>query len=733
MGRGIPARSPSGPAVFGVTKTELVQSLRRVKLRLTAGGFAARALVPFVEVVEFWLSHGFREVIARSRMRLSGQTSIPRPHTLVLPAEEGLIQLTIPNGPGRSVVSIVIPVLNNAAMTHRSLRAIIEQTAPGSYEVIVVDNASDEDTRQMLGRVSGLRTIRNEKNAGFVGACNQGAAAAHGDFVLFLNNDTAVQPNWLPPLLGTFERFQSVGAVGSRLVYPTGRLQEAGGIIWSDGDGWNYGKHDSPDAPEFNYVREVDYCSGAALLLRRSVFDSLGGFDNRYAPAYYEDVDLAFRLRETGLRVLYQPASVVVHFEGATSGTDVATGFKSYQVSNRKKFQERHAEAIARQVRHDPELLRLARDRARGLRILVMDHMVPHHDQDAGSVRMMALLGIFLELGHRVTFLPDNLAPIQPYTSDMQQMGVEVLYGALNGPEWIRDHRTDFDIVVLSRARFAAQYVPALRQSPGGPAIVFDTVDLHFLREQRLAELEADPALARSAEKTRDLELGVMRQSDLVWVTSTHEADLLGQHADLPPIGVVPTIHSIRTGAPGFHSRKNIVFIGGFKHAPNEDAVHYFVSEIFPLVRRELHGVEFWVVGSHVPPSVLKLAAPDVVIKGFVPQVEPIFDACRLSVAPLRYGAGVKGKITQSLAYGLPAVATPVAAEGLELIGGEHLLVATDPGEFAQHVIHLYRDEATWTRIRTAGRDHIARHLGYEAMRDRVRSMLDQRRPRSKT
>ncbi|MEP7113985.1 MAG: glycosyltransferase family 2 protein, partial [Ilumatobacteraceae bacterium] len=281
-------------------KDELVEQLRKLKVRLTIGGVLARLMVPLVEVCEFSLSHGFREVVIRTRLRLGGPTTTTTPLLYAIPRDDGkpFAALSIPPAHDRVSTSIVIPVLNNAAFTHRCLRSIIEQTASGSYEVIVVDNGSDDRSRQMLSRIDGPRLIRNDANVGFVGACNQGAGAARGDFVLFLNNDTIVVSGWLDALLRTFERDSSVGAVGAKLIYPDGRLQEAGGIIWRDGAGWNYGRHGESDAPEFNYLREVDYCSGACLLVRRSLFEMLGGFDNRYAPAYYEDTDLCFRLRE---------------------------------------------------------------------------------------------------------------------------------------------------------------------------------------------------------------------------------------------------------------------------------------------------------------------------------------------------------------------------------------------------------------------------------------------------
>jgi len=717
-----------------MTRNELIRSIRRVKVRLMNGGPGGRLLVPFVEVCEFSLSHGFKEVIVRSRIRLRRGQMTPQPATYALPREDGrpLPALAIPPPGDRLAASIVIPVLDNAALTHRCLKSIVKETSGGAYEVIVVDNGSGETTRRMLSAMTGLRVIRNEANVGFVGACNQGAAASTGEFIVFLNNDTIVLPHWLDAMVRTFACDPRVGAVGARLISPTGRLQEAGGIIWSDGHGWNYGRNEDPNAPAFGYVRDVDYCSGACLTVRRSLFESLGGFDARYAPAYYEDVDLAFRLRETGYRVLYQPAARVVHFEGATAGTDTGSGLKAYQVVNRQTFRERHARALAEQYPHDPDLLNWARDRRRGTRVLVIDHMVPHHDQDAGSVRMHALLRILVDLGCRVTFLPDNLAGVEPYTSELQQFGIEVLHGRMSESAYLERHGSEFGVALLCRAHFAAKYLPLLRACRQRPFIIFDTVDLHYLREQRLAVLEDDAGLVRAAARTREIEMGVMRASDMVWVSSTHEAELLRGDEIGAKVEVVPMIHTVRRDVPSFASRRNMLFIGSFRHPPNEDAVIYFVQEVLPLIRRALPGVQFLIIGSPVPAGIRALASPDVIIRGHVQDPAPIFDSCRLSVAPIRYGAGVKGKITHSLAWGLPAVATPVAAEGMPMIDGLHLMIASDPASFARRVIEVYENEELWTRLSNAGRQQVEAYLGYEAVRASVGAML-QRASRTAT
>jgi GT2 family glycosyltransferase len=235
-------------------------------------------------------------------------------------------------------ISIIIPVFNQLRFTQACLASLQENQGTERFEVIVVDDCSTDGTAEAVALMPGVVYMRNETNSGFIASCNRGAEKARGNYLTFLNNDTLVRDGWLSALVGTFAEEPQAGIVGSKLVYPDGRLQEAGGIIWQDASGWNYGKFDDASKPEYNYLREVDYCSAAALMIPKALFHDVGGFDSRYAPAYYEDTDLAFKVRRAGYKVLYQPLSEVIHYEGATGGTDLASGTKKYQDINRSRF-----------------------------------------------------------------------------------------------------------------------------------------------------------------------------------------------------------------------------------------------------------------------------------------------------------------------------------------------------------------------------------------------------------
>ncbi len=613
-------------------------------------------------------------------------------------------------------VSIVIPVHNKFAYTAACLRSLAEHAGHVTFEVIVVDDASGDGTATGLAQIEGIVVERNAANLGFVGSCNAGAARARGEFVLFLNNDTVVTAGWLEALVRCFEEEAQAGLVGAQLVYPDGRLQEAGGIVFADGSGWNYGRFDDPDDPRYAYRREADYCSGAAILLPRALFERLGRFDVRYAPAYYEDTDLAFAVRAAGLKVFVEPRARVIHFEGITAGTDTGSGMKRYQVVNQAKFLDKWRDALARQPAPGMPIGRAATHRARR-RVLVIDATTPMPDQDSGSLRMVNLMRVLRRNGSHVVFMASNRAWDGRYTTDLQALGVEVLYHPLS-PDPVslfRDRGREFDAIVLSRHYVAVEYIGLARLYAPQAKLVFDTVDLHYLREQRAAELQGEPDLARQAAATRRQELKLMRECDITLVVSPVEQAILARDAPGVAVDVLSNVHEVYGCRQPFGARRDLVFVGGFRHPPNEDAVLWYAREVHPRVQAALPDVVFHVIGSEVTPAVQALAGTGLVVHGFVEDIAPMMDGCRIALAPLRYGAGVKGKVNMAMSYGLPVVATPMAVEGMHVTAGEDVLVTADADAFADAVITLYGDEALWNRLSRNGLANVERHFSFAA------------------
>jgi GT2 family glycosyltransferase/glycosyltransferase involved in cell wall biosynthesis/SAM-dependent methyltransferase len=626
-----------------------------------------------------------------------------------------------PRGPS---VSIVIPVHDRIELTLDCLDAIDAAGAGMPYEVIVVDDASGPETAEALALRPSVRVVRNDENQGFVRSCNRGAAEARGGILVFLNNDTRVRDGWLDALVGTFDDWPGTGLVGAQLVYPDGRLQEAGGILWRDGSAWNYGRGGDPRAPQHAYAREVDYCSGACIAVPTPVFRGLHGFDEWFAPAYGEDSDLALRIRSLGLRVVYQPHCVVEHIEGATSGTDPARGVKAHQVANGRKLFERWQPVLERfgPPGHDPER---EKDRGAVARALFIDACTPTPDQDAGSVTALGLMRAFQSVGYKVSFVPeDNFLYIDDYTADLQRLGIECLYSPYERSvdDVLRRRGGEFDVVIVFRHAVAARHLTTIRQLAPQARVIFHTSDLHFVREQREAALRGDEAV--DWHETRERELDVIRRSDCTIVHSAAERDWLLAAMPHAFVYVFPWILDVRGRGQPFADRSGIAFLGGYGHPPNVDAALYFAREILPKVRERLPDVAFRIVGANPTPELRALDLPGVEVTGYVPELGDVLDRCRLAVAPLRYGAGIKGKLAMTMAYGLPSVASPIAVEGMGLEDGTHVVVADAPERFADEIVALYHDEARWTAISDAGMRFLDDHYSTERGRRRVAEIL---------
>ena len=627
-------------------------------------------------------------------------------------------------------VSIIIPVYNQIHYTYACLVSILENTESFDYEIIIADDVSTDATKEIDKFVSGLVIARNESNQGFLKNCNNAAKKARGEYIFFLNNDTTVQKDWLPPLIRLLESDESIGMVGSKLIYPDGRLQEAGGIIWSDGSGWNYGRCDDPNKPEYNYVRDVDYISGAAIMLSRKLWEDIGGFDERYAPAYCEDSDLAFEVRKRGLRVVYQPLSVVTHFEGVSNGTDVnGTGLKRYQVENNKKLQEKWSEEFKNQYDNVgvPNAFR-ARERSRGKKvILFVDHYVPTFDKDAGSKTTFQYIKMFIERGYVVKFLPDNFAKSEPYTSILEQMGVEVLYGnemRTNIFEWIENNRSNIDIAYLNRPHIATKYIDFIKEKTDIKVIYYGH-DLHFLRERREYELTGDVERKNASAYWKSMELDLMRKASISYYPSNVEVDYIHTFDKKINAKAITAYVFEKFGNIDYNPdiREGVLFVGGFSHPPNADALKYFLDNMWDEIYAQIKA-PFYIVGSNATDEIKALhnEAKGIIFKGFVSEEElkELYEKVRLVVVPLRYGAGVKGKVIEALYYNDPVITTGVGAEGIDNSYNQ-MLVADEPGDFVNKCVTLYNDKEALKNMSKAADDYVKNKHSIEAVWEIIR------------
>jgi GT2 family glycosyltransferase len=613
------------------------------------------------------------------------------------------------------VATVIIPVYNQVKYTLASLISLYESRPKTSFEVIIADDCSTDQTFKLLNSIDGnINVIRTKGNLGFLRNCNHAAKKANGDILVFLNNDMVVFPGWLDELVDTIQENESYGMVGSKLLNLNGTLQEAGGIFWNDGSAWNYGRNQDPQMPEFNYKKEVDYCSGASICLRKKVWDSMEGFDEIYTPAYYEESDLAFRLRSQGLKTIYQPFSVGVHLEGISCGTDLTKGIKSSQIVNSEKFVKRWDSVLQTEHYKNAENVFIARDRsACKPHMLFVDHYVPQPDKDAGSKQTYTYLELFLEMGYQITFWPDNQYWCSEYALPLQRMGIEIINGRsnwMNFSDWIKSNGEYIDIAFLSRPHIAIKYFESIKRE-SATKIIYYGHDLHQERGRLQVKIEVD-----NTKVLAELEDEVVREelcwinSNLVMYPSQSECDFVNgkfpnqKTAVLPLYCISDYQFESEITKSSYEEREGLIFVGGFIHPPNKDGIIWFCKKIFPLITKDIKDLKLTIIGSNPTSEILELNSNSVVVRGWVSDEElhSYYNKSRIAVAPLRFGAGVKGKVVESLLKGVPMVTTEIGIQGIDdMCNG--IICASNEEEYAAEIIDLYKNRGKWCAQREKG------------------------------
>ncbi|HZI19586.1 MAG TPA: glycosyltransferase [Pyrinomonadaceae bacterium] len=626
--------------------------------------------------------------------------------------------------------SVILPAFGRVEQTFQCLRALLDELDPSDTEIVVVDDASRDETARLLSHLAGaVRVVRNAEPLGFAGACNRGAEVARGRYFVFLGGGGAlVMEGWLRALVETAEADDGTGAVGPLVLAPDNLIREAGTIVWRDGSLSAYGRGRPAGERRHGFAREVDCCSAASLLVRRDLFRQLGGFDRLYARADYAAADLCLGVRALGRRVVHQPASRLVSFAPAAGGP--AGGAEGVETVGGDGAGPRNREAdrarLCEKWRDVLEREHLARDaarideaadrRRRDPCVFVFDDIVPRPDRDAGSARMLNILRALARRG-RPVFVYRGRRGEERYERLLWFEGVETAQVA-EYPRLLRERRPA--VAVVSRPEVADLLAGPLRLAAPKMKIVFDMVDAHFVRHGREAELTGDSEAARRAEFYRELEARAARASDMVWCASVEDARAMSALVPNVPRRVVPTIHRPRETCAPFDARRGLLFVGNYSHRPNADAVRYLVGEILPRLGELLPGAAdapaAFLVGDNATDEIKGFDSERVRVLGYVPDLEPLLEGCRVFVAPLRFGAGMKGKILEAFAHGLPVVTTSIGAESMAVTDGEQALVRDDPREFAAAIALLYHDRDLWQKLSRGGRAHVARHFSPEAV-----------------
>ncbi|WP_298282094.1 glycosyltransferase [Acidocella sp.] len=688
---------------------------------LLAKAFWWTASLPFGARYRRWRGRK----VALQRLRLFAPASpkgkprpplIPSPRAIIIPASE------------TPIVSIIISTYGQVDFTLLCLSSIMASAPTVPLEVVLVDDAypGPEDVSR-LREIPGIIFTRNETNLGFLLSCNRAAALAKGRYLYMLNNDTELLPGAIDQLVQTLEARPDVGLVGSKLIFADGSLQEAGGILWGDGSGWNFGRGGDPARPEFNYPREVDYCSGASIMLARALFTALGGFDPAYAPAYYEDSDLAMRIRARGLKTLYVPRSVVIHHEGKSHGTDTKRGVKAYQATNQAKFAAQWGAVLRRDHFAGPHDWPRARDHGKQRKlILIIDRYAPEPDRDAGSRSVLGIIECLIGAGWIVKLWSHERGRTPVYAAAVEQMGVEVLDerwpGSLSA--WLAENGAGLDHVLISRPTIARAVLSAVKAGTRAP-ISFYGHDLHFARLRRQAMYAQAPQQARKflakAAAAEKMERRIWGRVDLVLYPSETETIVVREVA---PWALAKTITPFffpiaeaRTPPP----QRALLFVAGFAHLPNVDAAHFLVCEIRPVLEKMVGPVSIILAGANPTDAVRALAGPNVEVTGYISDeaLARLYAQARVAIVPLRFGAGVKGKVVEALSHGLPLVTTRTGAQGIP--GLEAVIPVHDEvAAIARALALLLQDDEAWQARSDAQRAFARAHFSAAAMQKSV-------------
>ncbi len=641
-------------------------------------------------------------------------------------------KLVLPQTTG-PLVSIIIPTYGQLDFTYNCIRSIYEDKTFSDFEIIVTDDHSPEDMSVLLTQFENLVLIRQPQNMGFLKNCNAATKKARGKYIIFLNNDTRITGNWLQELLNVFKRFPKAGIVGSMLLYPDGKLQEAGGVIWQNGSAINYGHRDNASKPEYNYVKQVDYVSGASLMIRKELWDDIGGFDERYAPAYCEDSDLCFAVRDKGYEVWYQPFSRVIHYEGVSHGTDLKSGVKQYQVVNTKKFYDKWQHVLQHKAPNIKSIF-TERERSAGKKhILILDHNVPTVDKDAGSRTINNFVDCLLDLGYNVKFLVPNMYPEYSYTKLLQEKGVEVLHGdayVYFHHEWegfFSANMNKFDAILLSRSSICIPYLKYLNNHHYKGKTIYYGHDLGYLRLEAEIERDGKAELKPLLKKVRADEDFMYANVDHALMISYDEIKYLESSTKTPLHYIPPYFFDVQDNTPGYDERKGILFVGGFHHPPNQDAMKWFMAEIYPTI--EAAGIHITIVGSEMPEFVLDYGQqfnsvtvmPDVSID----KLEELYRTARIAVVPLTSGAGVKGKVIEAMAKGVPVVGTSKAFEGLNKSGEFPYKDLDQALPFAEEVIRLYNNQAAWVQLASFGKNYVQHFFNRQTMKTTLEKIVN--------
>ena len=621
-------------------------------------------------------------------------------------AEELVIEQLTFEKADAPVFSILITDADSFQETYKSIKSIASSAEKGlPVEVIVSGHMSAENSQQLMETVKGLVFLPDVQFGELL-------SAASGKYILLFGEHLTMQEGYLSSALETLEE-TGAAMVQSKVCFADGKLYEAGGIITQSGVRISYGFGFNGELGCVRYNKEVDCVSLYGTLIDREALRSANGTDTEFTPLY-QLADLSFRLREKGRTTKYIPALSLRDNRKFNEDLEPAGTREEAALFSRKWGDTLRKENIA-----DASEIFTGRDRSKDrITIFSVDDRIPCYDESAGDRTTYHYYEVMAEMGYNLKIVADEMRRREPYATNLEKLGIEVVSADGGGDEewrtFLRENGRFIDVAYLNRPHILTKYYDAVKQLTSAK-IVYNCMDLHFLRETREAEVKNNQEeLAKAGEKERE-ELGRMDLADVVFSVSTFEKTILDaklKHAKvvLNPIFVY---HDFPQKDFDFTKRKDLLFVGGFRHTPNVDAVKWMCKKIMPLINKALPDVKLHIVGSNPTAEVNALASKNVVCHGFLSEEElaRLYDCSRVSVVPLRYGAGIKGKVLEAMYNGLPVVSTSIGTEGIVDIE-QYIENTDDESSFANKVIEIYQDTEKLAEMGRNNQQYVKEHLG---------------------
>jgi O-antigen biosynthesis protein len=701
----------------------LSERLRQAYLALPLSNAAKQRLV---NIVYRSLGPAFRGMVHYETWKRAHSTIVTAPPAIANLPREKLEAQTRFEVVSKPLVSIIVCAQHGYEPALRCLHRIATHRPAASFEVILIDDACGDPEMRKLTRIPGLRIETEAAAIGYAQCCNRAADLALGEYLHFLSDLILVHDGWLDSLLIAFETRADCALVGPKLLLPNGRLQAAGGVVWRDGSAWHFGHGDDPSRADYCYLRETDYCPGMAIVTRRALFTRLGRFTVTDTTAQCEDVDLAFKVRASGARVYFQPVALASQ---VTDGDASAEGLGRKQLENAHAIRASWANVLEAEHRTYDNRVRIARERLKPRRtLLILDQYVPTPDRDAGSRSVWDIITTLVADGWNIKFWPHTLWYEPGYTERLQALGVEVVYGKENSDRFsafLEELGPSLAAVLINRPLIAKEYLSQVRRHPRAKVLYYGH-DIHYLRLRAQARVLGIRPNGEQRLMSR-LEPRIWKLSDVVLYPS--DSEVVEVRAKAPGIEArqIPLLAFDRFGPPREgkrFERPKLLFVAGSGHRPNRDAAQWLMHEVLPLLKRSGLSFELTIVGSHVE-ELQRFASSDIQILGAVSddRLNELYLASDLALLPLRYGAGVKGRVVEALRWGLPLVTTPAGAQGLS--GIERILpICADPAQFAEQIQYLLTNPTQYERISGEMVDFAKARFSRDVMRAALASAL---------